>query len=162
VETLTLRETADDDLPSFFEHQTDPAACHMAAFTWKHPLDRATFDAQWAEIRASDRVTMRTILLDGAVAGHIAVFGPPEEREVTYWIDRRHWGKGIATRALSALIRALPERPLLARAAEDNEASLRVLEKCGFVRYGRETFMANARGTEIPEVLLRLDGEGCG
>ena len=160
--TPTLREVTDDDLPVFFEHQTDPAACRMAAFTWKHPLDRAAFDAEWEEIRANDSVTRRAILLDGAVVGHVAVFGPPDHRTVTYWIDRRHWGKGIATAALAAMIRGEPARPLHARVAEDNAASLRVLEKCGFIRSGRETFFANARGAEIPEILLRLDARDAG
>ena len=48
-------------------------------------------------------------------------------------------------------------RPLYGRAAADNLGSLRVLEKCGFVRVGSERGFASARGEEIEEVILRLD-----
>lgn len=84
------------------------------AFTSKDPTDRAAFDAHWARIRASDAV-LRTVVADGAVVGHTAVYGPPEEREVTPVIDRAHWGRGIATPALRALLDTVPVRPLRAR-----------------------------------------------
>jgi hypothetical protein len=34
--------------------------------------------------------------------GHIASFDLEGHREVTYWIGREDWGRGIATRALKA------------------------------------------------------------
>ena len=80
-------------------------------------------------------------------------FGKPE---ISYWIDRAHWGKGLATQALSAFLQVLSVRPLYARAAQDNVASIRVLEKCGFIISGYERGFANARGREIDEVLLEL------
>jgi len=85
------------------------------------------------------------------------VYGEPGSREVTYWIDRAYWGRGIATAALRALLAAAPERPLYARAAADNAGSLRVLEKCGFRVSGHDRGYANARGAEIDEVVLTLD-----
>jgi RimJ/RimL family protein N-acetyltransferase len=48
------------------------------------------------------------------------------------------------------------ERPLHARAAKDNLASLRVLQKCGFEVTGHDTGYANARAATIEEVLLTL------
>jgi len=48
------------------------------------------------------------------------------------------------------------ERPLHARAAGDNVASIRVLQKCGFGIYGRGQGFANGRGAAIEEVLLAL------
>jgi RimJ/RimL family protein N-acetyltransferase len=71
-------------------------------------------------------------------------------------IGKPYWGKGIATCALSAFLEHNKGRPLYARAAADNAASLRVLEKCGFVRIGTNRDFANARGQEIEEVLLKL------
>ncbi|WP_037775019.1 GNAT family N-acetyltransferase, partial [Streptomyces pristinaespiralis] len=121
---VVLREVEDSDLPVFFRHMSDPESNRMAAFTSEDPTDRAAFDAHWSRIRASDAV-IRTVLADGEVVGHTAVYGPPEEREVTYVIDRAHWGRGIATLALRALLEAVPARPLHARAAADNAASLR-------------------------------------
>ncbi|MEU5718186.1 GNAT family N-acetyltransferase [Streptomyces sp. NPDC020403] len=159
---VTLREVRDGDLPLFFAFMSDPEATRVAAFTSADPSDRAMFDAHWQRIRASDTVVMRTVLADGVVVGNTGVYGPPAEREVTYWIDRAHWGRGLATAALRALLDAVPERPLHARAAADNTGSVRVLEKCGFVLSGRDRGYAEARGEETDEVLLRLDGRPYG
>jgi len=40
--------------------------------------------------------------------------------------------------------------------AKDNIASVRVLEKCGFVISGYDQGFANARGEEIEEVIMIL------
>jgi RimJ/RimL family protein N-acetyltransferase len=85
------------------------------------------------------------------------VWGDPDEREVTYWIGRSHWGKGIATGALYAFLAVDPSRPLHARVAYDNVASRRVLEKCGFRVIATERGFAEARSAEIEELVLRLD-----
>ncbi len=47
-------------------------------------------------------------------------------------------------------------RPLYGRAAKDNIASLRVLEKCGFTICGEGRGFSNARGEEVEEFILRL------
>ena len=62
-----------------------------------------------------------------------------------------------ATRALALFATEIDERPLFARVATDNVASLHVLQKCGFVIYGAARGYADARGMEIDEYLLRLD-----
>ncbi|GGY36800.1 GNAT family N-acetyltransferase [Streptomyces djakartensis] len=154
---VELREVHDSDLPVFFRQMNDPEALHMAAFTPENPSDRDAFDAHWARIRSSDAV-IRTVLADGDVVGSTAVYGEPGEREVTYWIDRAYWGKGIATAALRALLAEVPERPLYARAASDNAGSLRVLEKCGFDAVASARGYARARGAEIDETVLLLEG----
>ncbi|QQM44204.1 GNAT family N-acetyltransferase [Streptomyces liliifuscus] len=155
---VVLREVHDSDLPVFFRQMMDPESVRMAAFTAKDPTDRDAFDAHWKRIRALPDVVNRTILVDGDVVGSAAVYGSPGEREVTYWIDRAYWGRGIATGALLALLDAVSERPLFARAAADNVGSLRVLEKCGFRVSGQDRGFANARGEEIDEVVLTLEG----
>ena len=75
----------------------------------------------------SDRCVARQL------AGSVLSFLREDQREVGYWLGRAYWGRGIATRALTAFLGELPTRPLFARAAKDNRASLRVLEKCGCV-----------------------------
>jgi RimJ/RimL family protein N-acetyltransferase len=153
---VVLREVHDSDLPVFFRQMNDPVALRMAAFTPEDPADRAAFDTHWARIRRSSGIDARTVLVDGDVVGNAAVYGEPGEREVTYWIDRAHWGRGIATAALRSLLEQVPERPLYARAAADNAGSRRVLEKCGFMETARARGFANARGEEIEEVVLVL------
>jgi RimJ/RimL family protein N-acetyltransferase len=156
---VILREIRDRDLPVFFALMQDPEAVRMAAFTPEDPADRAAFDAHWARIRALPDVLNRTVVSAAdpdKVLGHAAVYGPPDEREVTYWIGRDHWGRGAATAALRTLLTLAPERPLHARAASDNPASLRVLTKCGFVVTGKDRGYAPGRGEEIEETLLTL------
>ncbi|MFB6956536.1 GNAT family N-acetyltransferase [Streptomyces sp. NPDC056309] len=152
---VVLREVHDSDLPVFFRQMNDPEALRMAAFTPKDPADHEAFEAHWRRLRASS-VVLRTVLLDGDVVGSAAVYGEPGEREVTYWVDRAHWGHGVATAALRALLAEVPERPLYARAAADNAGSLRVLAKCGFRESARARGFAEARGEEIDEVVLSL------
>jgi RimJ/RimL family protein N-acetyltransferase len=154
---VTLREVLDADLAVFYAQTNDPEAVRMAAFTAEDPSDRAWFDAHWARIRSAPGVVLRTVVGErGEVLGHASVYGPPQEREVTYWIGREHWGRGAATAALRELLRLVPDRPLHARAAADNGGSLRVLGNCGFVVTGADRGFANARGEEIDEVVLTL------
>jgi RimJ/RimL family protein N-acetyltransferase len=152
-----LREVRDADLAVLFEQWADPAAMRMAAFTAPDHMDRDAFERRWARLRADDTVINRAIVVDGEVAGSIGAWGGPGEREVTYWIGRAHWGKGIATCALRALLTVDPSRPFHARVAADNVASRRVLEKCGFRVVATDRGFAEARSGEIEELVLRLD-----
>ena len=156
ADDIVLREVTDDDLPIFFEQQLDPDANYMAAFTSRDPTDRDAFMAHWARIRADETIINRTVVYNGQVAGSVASFEDGGRREVTYWLGREFWGKGIATRALTALLNYQTTRPIYARAAKDNAASVRVLQKCGFVITGEDKGYANARGQEIEEYILTL------
>ena len=152
-----LREVRDDDLPLLFEHWADPVAGHMAAFITPDQTDWDAFERRWSRLRADESVLNRAIVVDGEVTGTIGSWGDPGEREVTYWIGRSHWGKGIATVALGAFLDVERSRPLHAHVASDNVGSRRVLEKCGFRVIGTERGFARARSAEIEEQVLRLE-----
>ena len=154
---LTLREVRDEDLPLPFEQWADPVAVHMAAFTAPDHIDREAFERRWSRLRADETVLARVIVVDDDVAGTIGSWGDSGEREVTYWIGRSYWGKGIATDALNAFLAVDRSRPLHARVASDNVASRRVLEKCGFRVVATERNVTEARSAEIEELVLRLD-----
>jgi RimJ/RimL family protein N-acetyltransferase len=154
-----LRKVRDVDLAVLFDQWADPVAARMAAFTAPDHMDRDAFDRRWSRLRADETTINRVIVVEGEVAGTIGSWGDPDEREVTYWIGRSYWGKGIATCALDAFFLTVdPSRPLHARVAYDNVASRRVLEKCGFRVIATERGFAEARSREIEEVVLRLDG----
>lgn len=153
---VCLRPVQRADLDLLFEFERDAAARHMAAFTSRDGDDRAAFDAHWARLLGDPTKLLRAVLADGELVGSASVYGPPHEREVTYWIARAHWGRGIATAALALLVGEEPVRPLRARAAKDNAASLRVLERCGFRVVGEDRGFAAARGHEIEEFVLEL------
>lgn len=96
------------------------------------------------------------VVRDGDVVGSIGHFVADGRTEVTYWVDRAAWGRGIATRALHLLLDLVSTRPLYARTASDNVASLRVLAKAGFRAVGTEVSYAAGRRAEIEETILEL------
>jgi RimJ/RimL family protein N-acetyltransferase len=153
----SLRNVIKADLPVFFEQQLDKDANHRAAFTTNQPEDREAFNAHWAKILADETITKKTILFEGHVAGHISSFIMVDEREISYWLGKEFWGKGIASAALLEFLGYVKTRPLYARAVKDNLASIRVLEKCGFKISGYNKDFANGRGEEVEEVILKLE-----
>ena len=127
---VALRPVEERDLDATYEYMRDPQAVHMAAFTAPDPDDRAAFDTHMAMVRTSPGITHRAVTCDGELAGHVASFVVDGDTEVTYWIGRAWWGRGVASRALELLLELVPTRPLhCPRAASDNVASLRVLAK---------------------------------
>ncbi len=128
-----LRDVTRDDLGIFFEHQQDSEAAVLAAFPTR---ERETFFDDWERLLGDPAVIARTITCDGEVAGNIVSPVHDGERVVAYWLGRDFWGRGVASRALSAFVEAVPERPIFAHVAEHNSGSVRVLEKCGFQRLG--------------------------
>ncbi len=157
--SVVLREALESDLPDFFEDQRDPVALRMAGFV---PRDREAFLAHWAKIMADDSVVKRTILLDGEIAGNIVCYESSRRREVGYWIRRELWGKGIATRALAELLSQVAHRPLYAHAARHNVASIRVLEKCGFIPAGEDTRPSLDPAAPVEELVFILAGKAAG
>jgi RimJ/RimL family protein N-acetyltransferase len=152
---LLLRNVVNDDLPIFFEHQLDQEANTMAAFTAKDPTDQEAFMAHWHRILTNKTVILQTILFNGHVAGSVSSYVEEGKPEVTYWLGKEYWGKGIATWALAEfLTQHNKTRPIYARVAKDNPGSRRVLEKCGFTIIGESKGFANARGQAIEELLL--------
>lgn len=156
---IYLRHVEEADLPLFFEQQLDAEANYMAAFTAKDPADREAFDAKWVKILADGSIQIRTILYGKQVAGHIVCHGWFGVPEVSYWLGKEYWGRGIATTALRLFLEVVQERPLYARAVKDNRSSIRVLKKCGFTAYGEDKGFAHSRGQEVEEVLLWLEEE---
>lgn len=157
VSDFSLRDVLEADLPIFFAFQLDPNAQAMAAFTTRDPTDQQAFMMHWHRILADPSGFIRTIVVDGQVAGSVSSYQDAGHSEVTYWLGKNYWGKGLATRALTEFLAHVnPTRPIYARAAKDNIGSLRVLEKCGFRIIGEDKGFANARGKEVEEFILQL------
>ncbi len=148
---MNLREVAEDDLPLFFEHQRDPVALQMAAFSSR---ERDAFMTHWRTVVLHPANVSRTIVTERGVAGNIGSWDQDGKRLVGYWIGREHWGKGLATRALSEFLEVERSRPLHAWVAAHNLGSIRVLEKCGFHTVFDES---PHHPDDVAEVLMRLD-----
>ncbi|HEU4973865.1 MAG TPA: GNAT family N-acetyltransferase [Baekduia sp.] len=130
-----LRAVEPPDLPIHYAQQRDPASSAMAAVPVR---DRAAFDAHWAAMLADPEVHLRSVVRGDEVVGSVLAFPRDGQRQVGYRIGCEHWGQGLASAALALLLEEVPERPLHARVAEHNVASLRVLERCGFRSIARE------------------------
>jgi RimJ/RimL family protein N-acetyltransferase len=154
--TVALRPVNESDLNAIFEQMRDPVSVQMAAFTAEDPNDRAAFDSHMAKIMSSPDVILRAITYDDQLVGTIGRFVLEGMMEVTYWLDRSSWGKGIASSALELLLEDVSVRPVRARVASDNVGSLRVLQKAGFGTVGTEVSYAPARDAEIEETILEL------
>jgi RimJ/RimL family protein N-acetyltransferase len=151
--SLIIRNIAASDLPIIFEQMSDHEASTMAAVPSRN---REDFNAHWAKIMADTDTILRTIEVDGQVAGHLVSFLMEEERQVGYWLGKEFWGKGIATEALNQFLGVVKTRPLFGRVAKHNVASKRVLEKCGFQVIGEGTYM-NRNNQPVEEYVLRLE-----
>lgn len=153
---ITLRKTEVTDLMFFFQFQLDNEANYLAAFTQKDPKDKTTYLQKYTKLVNDPTKNMQTILVENIIVGSIAKFEIEGQAEVTYWIDKKFWGKGVATGALKTLLENETTRPIFGRVAFDNFGSQKVLEKCGFVKIGTDKGFANARQAEIEEFIYKL------
>lgn len=153
---VRLRQTQKQDLEFLFQFQLDREANHLAAFTSKDPTNKEAYFEKFTKHLSDPTINMQTILLDEIIVGSIAKFEMEGDAEITYWIDRNFWGKGIATTALKDLLSIEKARPIFGRVAFDNLGSQKVLEKCGFIKIGNDKGFANARQEEIEEFIYKL------
>ncbi len=153
VEQLRLRPVQSSDLPRMFDLQLDPESNRMAVTT---PRTREAFDSHWAKSLDDSRCMAKAILVGDEFVGYISVFPVENEDHVGYWIDRAFWGMGIASQALQLLLLEVTQRPLVATVATSNPASLRILQKSGFVIERIYHAPANDRQPECEEAVLVL------
>jgi len=92
---ITLTETEKDDLNTFFQFQLDKEANYLAAFTSKDPNDKTAYIEKHTKLLTDQTINMRTIKVNGVIAGSVAKFIMENEPEITYWIDRNFWGREL-------------------------------------------------------------------
>ena len=115
----------------------------LAPFDPRRPEEYFTVERQRELIREGGG-TAFAILDDGAIAGTITLsnvsFGAFRSANVGYWVSAHRNGRGLASRALAAIVEhafgELGLHRLEAGTLLDNHASQRVLEKNGFERIG--------------------------
>ena len=146
-ERLKLRRLHLDDAPSLAAMAND---LDVARFTARlpHPYgpeDGEAFVHEEAQARQAGAAFGFAIerTLDKAVLGIIGIEMPEDGSrrvELGYWLGRAHWRKGLATEAVRRLVRSVFQTGLAdeihAGVLPENAASLRVLEKTGFVSLG--------------------------
>jgi 8-oxo-dGTP diphosphatase len=80
--------------------------------------------------------------------------------EFGYWIGKEYWNRGYASEAVAALtafaFESLGVEEIWAAAVPVNDASQRVLEKCGFGIAGAGIRESDMRGHSLPVTIRRL------
>lgn len=153
---IEFRQTHRNDLDTLFLFQLDKDANYLAAFTSKDPSDKDAYIEKWVRLLSDEKINMQTILLDKEIVGSITKFEMNGNAEITYWIGKEFWGRGIASRALKKFLEIEKTRPVYGRVAFDNIGSQKVLANCGFSKIGIEKDFANARLKEIEEFVYEL------
>lgn len=144
METILLRPVIESDLLIFYRHQADHEGAKMVGFSSR---TQEAHIAHWHKIMADPDNILRTVVVDGEVAGNMVSFIMDGVREVGYWIGKEFWGRGIASAALALFLKEVKTRPLYAHAVKTNRGSIRVLEKCSFLLQSEDAI----------EVIYRLD-----
>lgn len=99
-------------------------------------------DAQAYLDRLFDRPGSRALHITqaGRVVGLVKAVVSEHRAQIGYVVHQAHWGRGLASAAVAQLVGRLSAEAAIQRiwatCALDNPASIRVLEKCGFVREG--------------------------
>jgi len=153
---IKLRPTELSDLDYLFEFQLDKEGGYLAAFMPENHADKSAYLAKYTRLLNDPTVNNQTVMVGDTIAGSIAKFVMEGDAEITYWIDRKFWHQGIATKALKDFLTIETTRPLFGRVAFDNFGSQKVLEKSGFIKTGTDKGFASARQAEIEEFIYRL------
>jgi [ribosomal protein S5]-alanine N-acetyltransferase len=140
-----VRDWAAGDLHSLVRHANNRNIWMNLRDRFPHPYTEATGRDFLAHIAKQHPSTVWAIEVDGEAAGGIGIVPLTDvERvsaEVGYWLGEAFWGRGIVTEALVAVtkeaFRLFDLQRIFALPFADNAASIRVLEKAGYVLEGR-------------------------
>jgi [ribosomal protein S5]-alanine N-acetyltransferase len=142
LKAAIIREWRRQDEDALVAHANDKEI-------WRNLTDRFPFsytkkDARdWIEFNLrSDPPMNFAIVIDGEAVGGIGIGIREDVRrrsaEIGYWLSKKHWGKGIVTEALQVFTEYAFKNydicRLEAHVFEWNPASMRVLEKAGYIR----------------------------
>ena len=141
----TIRPWASTDAASLQRHANNRnVSMHLRdRFPFPYEKEHATAFLSWLGQQPSP--TVWAIEVEGEAAGGIGIeLRSDVERvsaEIGYWLGESLWGRGIVTEALTAVTKEAFTRyditRLYAVPFADHPASIRVLEKAGYVREGR-------------------------
>jgi len=129
-----------------------------------HPYTDADADSWFERLAQKTVSTNWAIEVDGQAAGGIGM-DPGEgvyakSARFGYWLGEPFWGRGIMTAAVRATTRHIFDHFDLVRLEapvfEWNPPSMRVLEKCGFVREGVLRKSVEKDGQIIDAVIYAL------
>lgn len=137
-----IRSWAQGDVTSLVDNANNRRVWLNLLDTFPHPYTTRDAKAWIASSSAADPQLHFAIEFDGSAVGGIGLLLHPgvlaRTGSVGYWIGEPYWRRGIATAVVGAFAPwAMATHDLVrleAHVFSWNEASMRVLEKCGFRR----------------------------
>ena len=140
----TVRPWVSTDAESLQRHANNRNVSMHLRDRFPYPYEPHHAMAFLARVAEQAQPTAWAIEVEGEAAGGIGIeMHTDVERvsaEIGYWLAERFWGRGIVSEALAAVTADVFKRfdltRLYAVAFADHRASIRVLEKCGYVKEG--------------------------
>jgi RimJ/RimL family protein N-acetyltransferase len=158
----TIRPWLETDIESLSRHANNrEVSMHLRdRFPFPYGVEQARTFLAW--ILRQPAPTVWAIEVKGEAAGGIGIelHGDVERvsAEIGYWIGQAHWGQGIATEALRAVTAEVFKRFDVTRVYAvpfaHHAASMRVLEKAGYVREGHMRQSAIKNGVVRDQLLF--------
>jgi ribosomal-protein-alanine N-acetyltransferase len=169
-EKSVIREWTRRDKAALVRFANNRNIWRNLAHVFPHPYTDADADWWFSFLAQMLEPTAWAIEVDGLAVGAIGVTLREgiyvKSAEFGYWLGEPYWGRGIMTDAVtvasSYAMRRFGLIRLEAPVFEWNPASMRVLEKCGFVREGVLRASAVKDGQVIDRVLYALIDETTG
>lgn len=157
---LTIRPFEDDDAPAMAALAVPEVARNMSTIPAGMTVDSARDYIAASRFRGLPGFRL-AVERDGRVIGGLGFGGTPPG--IAYFLAPDHWGQGLATEALSALLTEVFERFPVNRIEadhfEDNPASGAVLRKFGFAPTGRGMGQSKARLEPAPVITYAVTRE---
>ncbi len=140
---VKLRELKKGDAPELARLANNKKIWNHVRDAFPHPYTQKDAEQFLKYVMHESPPTAYAIEADGVFTGVTGCI-PGDDvysktAEVGFWVGEPFWGKGVATAALGQLADILYRRGFIrlwARVYEWNPASMRVLEKCEFVKEG--------------------------
>lgn len=142
--TPLLRSWQASDLEDLCCRANDDRIARFMTDAFPHPY--SSLDGlRFLTLAMSSPERFRAIVTDAGVVGGIGLHSQSDvfslNAELGYWLSPAFHGKGIMTRAVGEMVAhgfaTLPVHRIFARPFSNNPASMRVLEKAGFVLEAR-------------------------
>ena len=159
---VKVRSWRKDDPKSLVRHANNPKIAANLRDQFPHPYARRDAIDFLDFARSQEPECAFAIECDGEAVGGVGfLLGRDIARmsaEMGYWLSEEFWGRGIATRVVTAMSDWAFDHYNLTRvfatAFAHNAASIRVLEKAGFAREGVLRRSAIKNGVILDQVLF--------
>lgn len=144
IDGALLRPLRESDVESLVHHANDRAVWRNLRDAFPHPYRETDARSFLAMLAEPSNARVFGIEIDGAIRGACGIHPQSDvyarSAEIGYWLGTAFHGRGLMTKVVRAVTEFGFTHEWLERIYASvfawNEASMRVLEKCGYAREG--------------------------